>query len=580
MPRPEASSGNTAGDDGVEGARVGVVRRQFVILAGRASSTGPWTCHSRTSYSRAITSSNFPFEFHFARLKLLAFSRVKPRLLLAGLFIVMFSMPLLPALPSQAQEFDPFPLRPPDTSSPRATFRSFISEMNKAVQAYRNDEHFASRTEWNKTVRRHVSRALRTIDLSEVPPTFRREIGAESAVQLMEVFDRIQLPEYADIPGTVEQDLKLEVRVPEAGEDDEAKPSDEASEASEEKGAAEPSAPPADPDMVDVASWTVPDTEITIARITEGRRKGEFLFDKQTVERAAEFYERALVLAPKPEATFGAYSIYRSAACSWLDPDWIDELPKWMGTVFLGNPVWRWTAVVFVTMISLILVTLTARWAIARDAVRREPGARRRFGRVALVVLSLIILQSLSYVIGKQIMFSGAPLIVATTLLNFLQAAMLIWGAWLLMDQLAQWVVGLRGLRQRSIDAHMIRVTFRLLTFVVIIFVIVKSAEQLGIPVAPVLAGLGVGGLAVALAARPTLENVISGMILFADRPVRVGDFFRWGNQVGTVEEIGLRSTRVRTLDRTIVTIPNAEFVQMQLDNFQVRDSTTSRCGT
>ena len=86
------------------------------------------------------------------------------------------------------------------------------------------------------------------------------------------------------------------------------------------------------------------------------------------------------------------------------------------------------------------------------------------------------------------------------------------------------------------------------------------------------VAGLGIGGVAVALAAQKSLENLFGGVSLFADRPVRVGDFFRYGDQVGTVEEIGLRSTRVRTLDRTVVTIPNAEFSNLRLENFAKRD--------
>ncbi|MDH3685694.1 MAG: mechanosensitive ion channel family protein, partial [Myxococcales bacterium] len=72
--------------------------------------------------------------------------------------------------------------------------------------------------------------------------------------------------------------------------------------------------------------------------------------------------------------------------------------------------------------------------------------------------------------------------------------------------------------------------------------------------------------------AQKSLENLFGGISLFADRPVRVGDFFRYGDQVGTVEEIGLRSTRVRTLDRTVVAIPNAEFSNLRLENFARRD--------
>lgn len=94
----------------------------------------------------------------------------------------------------------------------------------------------------------------------------------------------------------------------------------------------------------------------------------------------------------------------------------------------------------------------------------------------------------------------------------------------------------------------------------------------LGVNVMAAVAGLGVGGIAIALAAQKSIENLFGGVTLFADRPVAVGDFCRYGDQVGTVEEIGLRSTRIRTLDRTVVTIPNAEFSNLKLENYARRE--------
>ena len=117
----------------------------------------------------------------------------------------------------------------------------------------------------------------------------------------------------------------------------------------------------------------------------------------------------------------------------------------------------------------------------------------------------------------------------------------------------------------------MARILFRLFSLVFIILLAAAATSRIGIPIAPLVAGLGVGGLAIALAVRPTLENVIGGLTLFADRPVRVGDFCRYGDEFGTVEQIGLRSTRIRTLEQSLVTVPNSEFSQMHLDNFTER---------
>ena len=93
-----------------------------------------------------------------------------------------------------------------------------------------------------------------------------------------------------------------------------------------------------------------------------------------------------------------------------------------------------------------------------------------------------------------------------------------------------------------------------------------------GIDATAALAGLGIGGIAVALAAQKTLENVIGGLSLVFDKAVRVGDFLKLGETVGTVDEIGLRSTRIRTLDRTIVSVPNGQVASVNLETLSARD--------
>jgi MscS family membrane protein len=100
----------------------------------------------------------------------------------------------------------------------------------------------------------------------------------------------------------------------------------------------------------------------------------------------------------------------------------------------------------------------------------------------------------------------------------------------------------------------------------------VAVLSMLGYPVASLVAGLGIGGLALALAAQKTVENLFGAFSLGVDQPFRVGDFVRIQDFVGTVEAIGLRSTRFRTLDRTIVTIPNGQLADGRLESFTARD--------
>ena len=108
------------------------------------------------------------------------------------------------------------------------------------------------------------------------------------------------------------------------------------------------------------------------------------------------------------------------------------------------------------------------------------------------------------------------------------------------------------------------------------IFLFVMTALALlkvyAVDITALLAGLGVGGIAVALAAQNSLENLFSGVSLITDQPVRVGDLCRFDNQIGRVEDIGLRSTRIRTPERSIISIPNREFSQMKLENLSLRD--------
>jgi MscS family membrane protein len=120
--------------------------------------------------------------------------------------------------------------------------------------------------------------------------------------------------------------------------------------------------------------------------------------------------------------------------------------------------------------------------------------------------------------------------------------------------------------------AAMLPPTQKGLKTIVVVIGIIFLLRDLGFNVTAIVAGLGVGGLAIALAGQKTIENLFGGISVALDQPVRVGDFGRFGDLVGTVEDIGLRSTRIRTLDRTVVTIPNAEFSLMKLENFNKRD--------
>lgn len=96
--------------------------------------------------------------------------------------------------------------------------------------------------------------------------------------------------------------------------------------------------------------------------------------------------------------------------------------------------------------------------------------------------------------------------------------------------------------------------------------------QNLGFNISGIVAGLGLGGIALAFAAQKTVENLFGGVSLSLDQPIRVGDFCKYGSGMGTVEDVGLRSTRIRTLERTVVSVPNAQLASVEIENFADRD--------
>jgi MscS family membrane protein len=138
----------------------------------------------------------------------------------------------------------------------------------------------------------------------------------------------------------------------------------------------------------------------------------------------------------------------------------------------------------------------------------------------------------------------------------------------LIINQLA---VALRS-RHQSFSYSVLPLASRVVKITILLLMIAAVLSSWGYNTTTIVAGLGVGGIAIALAAQKTIENFFGGVAVVSDRPVAVGDFCKFGDRMGTVEDIGLRSTRIRTLERTLVTVPNGQFSSMTLENFDQRD--------
>jgi MscS family membrane protein len=249
--------------------------------------------------------------------------------------------------------------------------------------------------------------------------------------------------------------------------------------------------------------------------------------------------------------------------------------PMFVEVRLLEIALWQWIALLCLVPASLLLAWIlvaSGRWLVHDLSTRaRFPLALRIFHGVEAPI-RLLIAVALFHATRRALSLALAVHPAFATVEEMLAVVAV---TWLLLRIVAVGGGSVRADLHEQVHEAKIAVTDlaqRALTLLVVLLGFFALLEVLGVHVTALIAGLGVGGIALALAAQKTVEHLFGGASLVADQPVQVGDFCRFGNQVGTVELIGLRSTRVRTLARTLVSIPNGEFASMQIENFAKRD--------
>jgi MscS family membrane protein len=232
-------------------------------------------------------------------------------------------------------------------------------------------------------------------------------------------------------------------------------------------------------------------------------------------------------------------------------------------TVLIGIAAFYILTVLLNRLLSVVVARLRARVTGIAPATTRDllPIPAR------LLVLALVGRWVLSHV--------SLSLLVRqfwSTAAQTLTLAAIVWLLVVLNGEVEQYI--LRRLPRASAHAGpaLLRLARRAADILVIFIGLLAALRLFAVDVTPALAGLGVGGIAVALAAQKTLENVIAGASLVFDQAVRVGDFLKMGDVMGTVDHIGLRSTRIRTLDRTVVSIPNGQIANASVETLSARD--------
>ncbi len=250
------------------------------------------------------------------------------------------------------------------------------------------------------------------------------------------------------------------------------------------------------------------------------------------------------------------------------------HLPRFLVTaLLLETPIWKWIALLLAAFVLFAVFRFCVRLfnRFARSVRFAGAGNLAWIQAIAdpfLVLLSIILFRLIEEVIAPAAL---SRLYIGRALLLIVIASF-AWGLINLLDYLVVRLDRALNHRQRIVSRSVIYLGRRALKTIVAIFAAILVLDNWGFNMTTIIAGLGVGGIAVALAAQQTIANVFGGVSVIGDAPVMVGDFGNFGGVIGTVEDIGLRSARIRTLNRSVISIPNSSFATINLENYAVRD--------
>ena len=387
----------------------------------------------------------------------------KPRLVAALLALWLLQLWTIPADAGVES-----PLKPIDTSSPRATLQSFLEFMNSGyakgagiVESYLASPKLYLSPEDVSTIKGSLSyqeSAQRALDLSELPPAMVGESSRRLAIQLKEVLDRIDLPAIESIPDAQAM-VKSEFR-----------------------------------------RWTLPNSEIRIQRVEKGPRTGEYLFTPETIDRIPEFYAKIKDLPYKSGASVGWYdfSTYSPAGVALalhqiVPPRWLINAPRHRArTTFLDQPAWRWFGIVAVLGAGLAFVLLSFRLSRYWSSRAMSSGHWASLLRP----ISLMMVTPVTALILSQILrISGSVYEVVTLSLWGLFYLAFTWVVWVAGGALAVSLSAIEKLQDGSIDSQLIRLVIRLITVIAAIAILVAGADRLGLPAYSVIAVSGSAAL-------------------------------------------------------------------------------------
>ena len=242
------------------------------------------------------------------------------------------------------------------------------------------------------------------------------------------------------------------------------------------------------------------------------------------------------------------------------------KLPQPLVTFeILDTPVWRWIALALTAVALWVVAGLLSRALVAGTRRLVNTSGFRQPVRVGLAVLGF--LGAMEFASPSTL-----PRLYIKRVLGLIFCLALAWVGAVAVEVLVERWRSRLDPRVRAVSYSVLPLGKQALKAALFLIAILVVLSAWGYNTSTILAGLGVGGIAVALAAQKTIENLFGGISVIGDRPVLVGDVCRFGDRTGTIMSIGLRSTRIRTPERTIISVPNAQFSSMELENISGRD--------
>ncbi len=251
-------------------------------------------------------------------------------------------------------------------------------------------------------------------------------------------------------------------------------------------------------------------------------------------------------------------------------PAVIEKIRNWFpqDAAFLGIELFKWFIVIFFALVSWPFYYLLG-WLLSRlfSSPEREiyPLVKKVFAGPFVLIAILITTETVVSELGVG---AGAQAMMEAQTINILAV---IWATWAVINLYKKYQQNKLIALDRPGAAKLLQPMTTLIKILVMIFGLLFWLNNIGVNITTVLAGLGVGGLAMALALQKPIEDMMGALAIFSQAPIRVGDLCRYGTVLGNVEDIGLRTTRIRTLTNTVVAIPNSLLASGEIENLSYR---------